>query len=438
MTKTIRAVCAFLLALWMVSVMLFAPGTALAADKPPGIAAAGDAWRAALPRDPAAATDAYLARLSPEARAQSNAYFEGGYWLELWNLLVGLAVAWLLLASRASAWLRDRVERLTRFKFLQAGLFASGWLLASWLLSLPLTIYEGFTREHAYGMATQTFVPWLGEQLLQLAISLVAGGIVIALLYVVLRRAPKRWWIGASVLGVVATVVLLLLGPIFIEPLFNTYKPLEDGPVKARLLSMAHANGVPATDILEFDASRQTTRVSANVSGIFGSASIRLNDNLLRRSSPAEIAAVTAHEMGHYVLNHIEKMTVQFAVILVIGMAWLQWAFDRLQRRFGAAWRVHGVGDPAGLPLLAALLSVYLFVLTPITNTMIRVQEAEADNYSLNAAREPDGLAEVMLKLAEYRKTSPGAWEEWIFFDHPSARNRIFAAMRWKAEQPRP
>ena len=432
--KLLRAACACLLSLWMA----LSPATASAVEKSPGIAAVDDTWRAALPRDPAAATEAYLARLSPEARARSDAYFEGGYWLELWNVLAGLAVAWLLLASRASAWWRDRVERATRVKFLQAGIFASGWLLATWLLGLPLTIYQGYVREHAYGMATQAFVPWFGEQLLQLAISLVAGGIVMALFYVAIRRAPKRWWIGASVVGVAVMLVLTLLGPILIEPMFNTYKPLEDGPVKATLMSMARANGVPATDILEFDASRQTTRVSANVSGLFGSAAIRLNDNLLRRSAPAEIAAVTGHEMGHYVLNHVEKMAIQFAVLLVIGLAWLQWAFDRLQRRFGAAWGVRGVGDPAGLPLLAALLSVYFFVLTPITNTIIRVQEMEADNYSLNAAREPDALAEVMLKLAEYRKTSPGAWEERIFFDHPSARNRIFAAMRWKAEQRQP
>jgi len=194
---------------------------------------------------------------------------------------------------------------------------------------------------------------------------------------------------------------------------------------------------VPATDILEFDASRQSTRVSANVSGIFGTASIRLNDNLLRRSSPAAIKAVTGHEMGHYVLNHIPKFIVEYGVLIVIGLAAVSWAFPRLQQRYGAGWGLRGVADPAGLPLLAMLFTLYAFLMSPVTNNIIRIEEVEADNYGLNVAREPDAIAEVMLTLTEYRKADPGKWEERVFFDHPSARQRIYAAMRWKAENPR-
>jgi STE24 endopeptidase len=102
--------------------------------------------------------------------------------------------------------------------------------------------------------------------------------------------------------------------------------------------------------------------------------------------------------------------------------------------RWGGRWGVRGIADPAGLPLLAALFALYAFVLTPVINTHIRTEEAEADIFGLNAAREPDGMAEAALQLSEYRKLSPGPVEEWIFYDHPSGRNRILMAMRWKAE----
>jgi len=100
----------------------------------------------------------------------------------------------------------------------------------------------------------------------------------------------------------------------------------------------------------------------------------------------------------------------------------------------GGAWGVRGLSDPAGLPLLAALLSVFFFFATPVTNSLIRVNEAEADLYGLNAAGQPDGFAEVALKLGEYRKLDPGPIEEFVFYDHPSGRQRIAMAMRWKAE----
>ena len=141
-----------------------------------------------------------------------------------------------------------------------------------------------------------------------------------------------------------------------------------------------------------------------------------------------------AHEMGHYVLNHVFKGLLQIGLLIVAGFAFARWAFGRVAARWGSHWGISGIADVAALPLLVLLLSVFFFVLTPVTNTMIRTQEAEADIFGLNAARQPDGEAEVDLKLGEYRKLKPGPVEEFIFFDHPSGYSRILMAMRWKAE----
>jgi len=142
---------------------------------------------------------------------------------------------------------------------------------------------------------------------------------------------------------------------------------------------------------------------------------------------------VMGHEMGHYVLNHIYKFLVQLGIVAVIGFALLKVVFERLRVRNGR-WQVRGIDDPAGLPLAALLLTAYLFVLTPGLNKLVRTQEYEADLYGLNASAQPDGFAQVALKLGEYRKLDPTPFEEFFFYDHPSGRTRIYTAMRWKAE----
>lgn len=393
-----------------------------------------DAWRAALPREAHAATQAWLDRLPADVQARSNAYFEGGYWLQLWNFLLGLAVSAVLLWGRPSTavrdWARHKVKRLALADGVYGGFFA----FAGWALSLPLTIYQGFMREHNYGMATQNFGAWFGEQLVMLAISVVMTALVVALLYAVIRRAGERWWLWGTVAMGALMCVALVLAPVYIDPLFNTYKPVEDGAIKREVIAMAQANGVPADNVYVFDASRQTTRVSANVSGLFGTAAVRLNDNLLRRSSESEIRAVMAHEIGHYALNHIPKMLLQFGLVIAAGFLFSAWAMRGLLARWGQRWRVAGVGDVGTLPLLTAVFSVYMFAATPITNTIIRTNEVEADLWGLNLAREPMGEAEVLLKLVEYRKADPGPIEEFVFFDHPSARTRIYNAMRWREQ----
>ncbi|HUR87641.1 MAG TPA: M48 family metallopeptidase [Ramlibacter sp.] len=393
---------------------------------------ATDAWRASLPHDADKATQAYMDRLPQATVDRANAYFEGGYWLILWNFLVNIPIAWLMLAGRRAARIRDWASRVGRRPFAADAIVGIAYWIAAWLLALPLTIYQFFVREHQYGMATQDFTAWFGEQLIGLAVALVVVTMLVPVLYRLIRRFGERWWVAAAVLGIVFQVLTLLVTPEWVDPLFNTYKPVEDPVVKQQVLAMAHANGVPADNIYEVDASRQTTRVSANVSGIFGSAQVRLNDNLLRRTSLAEIRAVMGHELGHYVLNHQFKILAYLALMFIAGFALVAWIMRESLARWGERWGLQGVGDIAGLPLLVMAFSVFFFVTTPLLNTMVRVHEIEADRFGLNLSREPLGEAEVDLKLTEYRKPDPGPIEEFIFFDHPSTRFRIHDAMQWR------
>ena len=365
------------------------------------------AGQQALPLDAVAATQAWLNSVPKDKREKSDAYFEGGYWLLLWEYIVAAAISILLLSSGISARLRDLSERVVRSKTLQVACYTVPYLLLVYLLSFPLNVYAHFFREHQYGLATQTFPAWFGEQLIGLALTLIGGTILVVVLYAVFRRAPKTWWIWGTMVAVVFSFVLLFIAPVFIEPLFNTYKPLTKAEISEPILAMARANQIPVKQVFEVDASRQTTRVSANVSGILGTTRVALNDNLLNQCTLPEIRAVMAHEMGHYVLNHGAKLLTYLVILIFVGFAVTRILFDIALTRWGGKWRVRNIADPAGLPLLALIFSTLLFLATPLLNTVVRVTEREADAFGINTAREPDGMAKVALKLGAYRKLNP-------------------------------
>jgi len=383
-----------------------------------------------------AGVEAYLAKMPASERARSNAYFEGGYWLLLWDFLSTVVVMWLLLRFRWSMRMRDLAERITRFRPLQTFLYWVQFIIVVSVLTFPLTIYESYFREHKYGLLNQTFGPWMRDQVVMLAVSVVLGGILMVPLFGLVRRLGKSWWVWGAVVTILFFAIVSLIAPVYIAPLFNKYTKLQDSRIKDPILSMARANGIPATDVYEFDASRQSNRVSANVSGFAGTLRISLNDNLLKRCTLPEIETTMGHEMGHYVLNHEYKGLVMFGVVIVVGFAFLNWCINIALARWGESWGIRGMTDVAVLPLAMIALSVYFFLMTPVTNTITRTMEFEADMYGLNSARQPDGEANVDLMLGEYRKLDPGPVEEFIFFDHPSGRTRITAAMRWKAEHP--
>jgi Zn-dependent protease with chaperone function len=381
-----------------------------------------------------AATRAYLATLQGAARAKSDSYFEGGYWLILWSALVGIVSHWAMLRFGWSAAWRRWAERVTKRRWLQPGVYALPYVVLASLIVLPWTIYTGFVREKQYGLMNQGLGGWLGEQATGLAVSIVATAIILTIIFAVIRRAPRTWWLWGTGAMAIILAVFIAAGPVFIAPLFNKYSPMPEGPLRSQILAMAQANHIPADNVYVFDASKQSKRISANVSGLGPTIRISLNDNLLNRASPAEVKAVMGHEMGHYVLGHIWKLILGFTVLILAAMLVLWWLTPRLLARHGARWGIESVADPAVVPLLALILTVLGLVATPLSNTLVRSQEIDADVFGLDAAREPDGFASTAMKLSEYRKIEPGRLEEILFFDHPSGYNRVHRAMEWKAK----
>jgi STE24 endopeptidase len=383
--------------------------------------------------DPELATQAWMATLSGSARAKSDAYFEGGYWIILWDAVVTILAAWVTLklgwAHRLSAWVQARTSR----KWLQSFLFALPYMLLTAIITAPWVLYTAFFREQQYGLMNQTLPEWLGEN----SIAIMIDALVVSLLFIgihaAIRRAPKGWWVIGSGITMTGLAIIVLISPVFIDPLFNTYTPLPDGPVRQSVLSMARANGVPANDVFLVDASKQSDRISANVAGMLGTTRVALNDNLMKQPVD-EVRAVMGHELGHYVLNHIYKLLIAFSLVVALCFLIASRALPWMLARWGHGWGVTSLDDPAILPVAFIILAVIGVFLTPIVNTLIRTQEMEADRFGLNAARAPEGFASTAMKLSQYRKIEPGPWEEIIFFDHPSGHTRVQTAMRWKAE----
>jgi STE24 endopeptidase len=387
---------------------------------------------AATAFDPEAATNAYLATLKGAARAKSDAYFEGGYWLILWGALVAIASELIQLHFGLARRWRDWAERIAP-RWLAPALFAVPYIIAGTLIVLPWTIYTGYFREKQYDLMNQSFADWLLDQGKGLGIGIVLSAILFTIVLAVIRNSPKRWWLWGALTMTAFSAFGAMVVPVFINPLFNTYSELKPGPVRDRIVAMAKANNVPAEHIYVFDASKQTKRISANVSGLGPTIRISLNDNLLNRTTPAETAAVMGHELGHYVLGHVWKSILAFTLIFFLVFYIAYRTVPALIRRYGKKWGVRDVSDPAAIPVFFIVVAVIGVFLTPVTNTLIRTNESEADAFGLNAAREPDGFATVALALSEYRKIEPGPVEEFLFFDHPSGKTRIRMAMDWKA-----
>ena len=380
------------------------------------------------------AIDAYLGSVSGAIRERSDAYDEGEAVWGIVSFLFGLAVTVLLYQTGFIRRLRDGVEkRLPRWAAVFP--FFLVYMVVSTVLTLPLAVWTDYFREVHYGNSTQSFGAWFGEYMISFGIGTLIGGVIVMLLYMIIRALKRTWWVWGAALMTTMLALMMLAGPVFISPIFNDYTPMEEGALKTDILNLAKAAGVPADDVYVYDRSRQTNTISANVSGILGTTRISLGDTLIKDATPAEVKAVMAHEIGHYVLNHVYEMLIGFAVIIAIGFAFANGMYGLVGRWGGARWGVGDIGDVGGMPLLFALFSVFMFLMTPVTNTMIRSNESEADAYGLALAREPDGFAAVSMKLGAYRKLDPGPVERFVFHDHPTGRDRVTMSMNFKAAE---
>lgn len=386
------------------------------------------------PAAPALVTDA-LGPIPPDD-LRNVAYAHGYYWLYVVDAAITLAFFWIVLASGLSASLQRFTERLLKPLGLRIALFVVLLVLMRSAVDLPIDLWV-FFREKRYGFMNQGPAGWFGDRTKVLLITIALQALFFPLLYAAIRRMGKRWWLAGSALATVFVVVGMVIAPVFFAPLFNTFTPLRDGALRAEILALAHAQGIPADEVYEVDASRQSEHVNAYVAGMLGTERIVLYDTLLRRFAPREIRAVMGHEMGHYVLNHVWKTVALIAGVIVAAL----YGVDRLARRILRArprWRIAGIEEPASLPLILFLVALFSLAARPAIYAWSRHQERAADEFALNVVRDPEAAASVYRKFAliDLDEMHVDPWIEALLYSHPSIARRVEHARSWAREHP--
>ncbi len=266
-------------------------------------------------------------------------------------------------------------------------------------------------------------------------ISAILGGLFFLAVYALIRRAPRSWWAWAAGLTAFAFILMMIIAPILIEPIFNHYKPAPPGPTRDAVVALAKTAGVPHDKIYIFNGSKQSNRYTANVSGLGRSARVAMSDTMFAKGADiAEVRGVVGHEMGHYKHVHVVYLTAFFSLLALAIFGVTAVTFSAVDRWIGSS--ATGIADPAGLPTILIIGTTLLFLATPLTNTATRMAESDADAFSLRVADEPDGLSKALVKTIEYRADSPSRVEEIIFYDHPSVRRTVHRATDWVYKPP--
>jgi len=399
------------------------------------IAAVDAAWLSRLPADATLATDAWLARVPPAMRERGAGYATTRF-VVLGARVATLVIATLLIFGDGSSQrMRSRAARLSRRRTVQDLLYAVQYFVLLFAFTLPVTTYAGFVRLRAFGFAAQPWLSWLADQVIQWAVLTAFYVVGVVAMFALIRARPRAWAPWATGVYVVLVALYAFLSPLYIEPLVNRIESMPDGPGKAWILSLLRANGVEHAEVYVSDASKQTRLLNAHVSGFMGTARVVVDDNTLLVAQPASSRFVLAHELGHYVLGHVGKSIVSDGLVMGAGFLLIAWIMAAATRRFGRRAGVDGPGDIAALPLLWLLFLLWGYVSLPVVNAISREHETEADLFGLNASQQPNGLAEFMIHDADTGTLDAAPLAKALFFSHPTDRERVGMAMRWREEQ---
>ena len=375
------------------------------------------------------ATDTYINSLGIEALAKATAYTSGSHWILLWGFLISALTTWVFVKYGILNKIDAKLNK--RSLWLRSFVISGAFIFLSSLLMLPWSIYSDWWREVSYGKTSQPIEDFLSQGGISLLLSSLLGGLFFSGIYFFIRRVGQFWWAWSGGLTAVFISTMMLLGPIWIEPLFNKYTPLPQGEVREALELLAKQANIDPDRIFVYDGSRQSNRFTANVSGLGSSARIAISDVALKSASLDEVKAVTGHEIGHYVSGHVWNLIGTATVLAMLFFYLANALFSKVSRSIGSA---SVIADPIGIPVLLLCVSFLALLAQPVINFVVRQGEIEADQYSYQTVNLPDAMATALVKTAEYRNPRPNAVQEFIFYSHPSVEKRVKAAMEWKAQ----
>ena len=379
--------------------------------------------------------------LPPDLYKKARHLGEIRFRLAIVDFVYGLIVLWLILRLRLAPKYRDWAEKAASNRFVQALIFAPLLLLTMDVLGLPADIYENWINR-AYGLSVQGWRSWAWDWTKSELLSVLAGIILIFLLYWVIRKSPRRWWFYFWLLSLPLGLLLVFAEPLVIDPMFHKFEPLsqKDPALTASLEKLVERAGenIPPERIFWMGASEKSTELNAYVTGFGASKRIVVWDTTIKDMTTPEIVFVVGHEMGHYVLYHIPKGialgAVFFLILFYLGYRSMGWVLGR----WGEKWEIRGIDDWPSLPVLLLLLSIFSFVANPITSAASRYFEHQADQYGLEVTHglTPDSgqvgaqSFEVLGKV-DLSDPAPNPVDVLLFYSHPTIPDRIHFALAY-------
>ncbi|HOD67218.1 MAG TPA: M48 family metallopeptidase [candidate division Zixibacteria bacterium] len=374
--------------------------------------------------------------MDPERKAKLISYSR---FVNIWrfaDLIITCGILALILFTGLSARMRTLAQRIFRRRGLAVAGFVVLFMAVDFLLNLPFSIYRNYMVESDYGFVNQSFGGWFGEAVLSLVVACVIAIIAVSFLYWVINRF-RRWWLVFMIGAIPFTIFFIVIAPVLISPLFNDFVPIQNQGLGTKLVNLAESVGIHDPDVFQINASKQSSKINAYVTGLFGTKRIVLYDTLIDNFTDDEILFVMGHEMGHYVKHHI-WWGLAVALVYIGFLVWLisriaPALIRRFQRRFGFST----VGDVASLPLLILLLTVLEFGFQPITNTYSRMQEHVCDKYGVDVTGvDGETAARAFDKLAVYNLSdpSPSPLVEFWFYDHPALEGRMAFVREYAAQ----
>lgn len=359
------------------------------------------------------------------SRIRDTLYFAG--------FAYSLGALALILVSGASRRMRDLAAALTKKPFATAMVYIVLFSVALSLLEFPLTYYSGFVVPHHFDLTDQPLSGWLVDQAKELAVGIVIGALIGALALLGIRRI-RRWWVVLWICSIPLLILVIIIQPVVLDPIFNKFEPLQNATLRQELLDLASRAGIEGGRVYQVNKSKQTKTMNAYVNGLGPTARIVMWDTLLAKMTDDEVVAVMGHEMGHYVLKHIWK-GLAFSLLLSFGVFFvLQRTYERGLVRWGPKWGFTSKGDPASVPWLLLIVSVISFLLSPIGSAFSRMMERESDMFGLEVTHLNEPMATAFVKLAEDSKQNPNPhpFIEFWRYSHPPISKRIPFALSYK------
>ncbi|WP_338472100.1 M48 family metallopeptidase [Niallia sp. XMNu-256] len=358
------------------------------------------------------------------------------------NLLFFLATPfeWLfylfILLFGLSRTIENWAKNSSTHKSIQTAIYLFWLSIISFVVTFPIS-YVSYKLSKSYHISIQTFSSWMKEELIDFWVNFGLTFVIVAILYWLMRKSEKRWWLYTWLLSVPFTLFLTFIQPVVIAPLYNDFYPLKDQELETKILELASQADIPADHVYEVNMADKTNALNAYVTGIGSNARIVLWDTTLNQLSHEQILFIMAHEMAHYVEKHIYIGIGISLILSIVGLYLIYRMMNWAVRRYGEALKISSVSDLRSLPLFLMIMSMLFFVASPIENTISRYQEIRADRYAIELTKDTEAGITTFQELARagLSQVNPPFLVKVFRYGHPTMLERISTLEEYEIKQ---